>query len=269
MLRKRMINSFLILSLTGLIIFYFPNWVYLLLAVFLIILALKEFFGIIESKGIFTYKYLGIIAGSLIPVVIYLNLGEGYPDVEPLFIIIACLFTFVLQFARRGEVKDHVISIAVTLLALFYISWFLSFFIKIKFLPGGEKLVVYLVLVTKIADVAAYFVGSYIGKHNLIPRISPKKTVEGTVGALIASILLALFIKGLIKISFNHALILGIMLGVTGQVGDLAESLIKRDCGVKDSGMSLSGFGGVLDMMDSLLFTTPIFYFYVKLFILK
>lgn len=266
-LLKRVINSVLILTLTGLIIFCFPNWVYLLLAIFLIGLGLNEFFSIVEANGIVTYKYFGIIAGCLIPLAVYLHLGESYIDLEPLLIVIACLFAFILQFTRREKSRDHIISIGVTLLALFYISWFFSFVIKIKFLPSGNFLIAFLILVTKSGDVAAYFVGRAFGKHNLIPRISPKKTVEGTAGALFTSIAVALLASGLIGISLKHALALGVLLGIIGQVGDLAESLIKRDCGVKDSGGNLSGFGGVLDMIDSLLFTTPVFYFYIKMFL--
>ena len=267
MLVKKVMTSILILTLAGLAIFCFPNWVFLCLTIFLIGVGLNEFFSIVESKGIFIYRYFGIIAGCLIPIAIYLHLGESYIDLEPLLIIIACLFTFILQFIKRENSKDHVISIGVTLLALFYISWFFSFFIKIKFLPKGEFLVTFLILVTKSGDVAAYFAGKSIGRHKLIPRISPKKTVEGTLAALITSLVMAFLIKGFVDIPLNHILILGILLGVIGQVGDLAESIIKRDCGVKDAGMHLSGFGGVLDMLDSLLFTAPIFYFYVKLFL--
>jgi len=116
-----------------------------------------------------------------------------------------------------------------------------------------------------MGDVGAYFVGRSIGKHNLIPRISPNKTVEGTMGGLIASIATALISRlYLPNYSFWHLLTLGLLLGILAQVGDLAESLIKRDCNTKDAGNNILGFGGMLDVIDSLLFTTPIFYFYVK-----
>ena len=269
MLVRRIINSLFVLLLAFLIIFYFPNWTFLLLTAFFIFVALTEFFNITSSKGIFTYKYFGIIVGLLIPVSVFLHLGERYIDFEPLMIVLACLFAFVLQFTRKEGSTDHIISIGVTLLALFYISWFFSYFIKIKFLPNGAYLVCYLVLVTKSADIAAYFIGKSFGKHNLIPRISPKKTIEGTLSGLFTSVVVSFLAMPLIGISYLHALILGVLLGVTGQVGDLAESLLKRDCSVKDSSSNISGFGGVLDMIDSLLFTAPVFYFYIKLVILK
>jgi len=263
MLMKKIIGSVLILFLSWLIIFHFPNWVFLLLVIMFIGLGLYELSFMVEQKGIFVYKYFELIAGILIPVSIYLHLGGNCVDLEPLLIVIACLFTFVLQFIKRESNKDHLASIAVTLLGLFYISWFFSFFVKIKFLPNGNGLVAFLILTTKSGDVGAYFFGKRFGRHKLIPRISPNKTKEGTLGGILVGIGVALLSRGLVGLPAGHILFLGLFLGILGQVGDLAESLIKRDCGVKDAGRTLSGFGGVLDMIDSLLFTAPIFYFYV------
>ena len=261
---KRTTTSILIIALVGLITFYFPNWVFSLLASAMIGVALKEFFNLVEKKQIFVYKYFGIIVGMLVPVIIYFQSGgEGYFTLEPFFIVIACLFIFVLQFTRRDS-SQALTSIAVTLFGLLYIAWFFSFFIKLKFLPNGTLLVAFLILVTKMGDVGAYLIGNAIGKHNLIPRISPHKTVEGTIGGLLFSLMSAIASKAFLPaFPYGHLITLGILLGILAQVGDLAESLIKRDCNVKDSGKNLSGFGGILDLIDSLIFTTPIFYFYV------
>jgi phosphatidate cytidylyltransferase len=229
---------------------------------------LWEFFNLAQKKGIFVYKYFGVLIGMLVPIILHFQSGlEGYFAVEPFFIVIACLFTFVLLFTRR-ENSQALASISVTMFGLMYIAWFFSFFIKIKFLPQGALLVAFLVLVTKMGDVGAYFAGRSLGRHSLIPRISPNKTVEGTIGGLIASVATALISKlYLPAFSFAHLLTLGILLGILAQVGDLAESLVKRDCNVKDAGDNISGFGGVLDVIDSLLFTAPIFYFYVRVII--
>ena len=264
MLKKRIITSLLMVTLAGLITFYFPNWAFSLLVSALIGIALVEFFNLVEAKNIFVYKYFGIMTGMLVPVIIYFQMGgEGYFTLEPFFIVIACLFIFVLQFIRRDS-SQALASIAVTLFGLLYIAWFFSFFVKIKFLPGGALLTAFVITVTKMGDVGAYVIGRTLGKHNLISRISPKKTVEGTIGGLLFSIATALISKiYLPSFSFGHLLTLGILLGILGQVGDLAESLLKRDCAVKDSGTNLGGFGGMLDVLDSLLFTTPIFYFYI------
>ena len=115
-----------------------------------------------------------------------------------------------------------------------------------------------------MGDVGAYFIGGSIGKHNLISRISPHKTVEGTIGGLIFSVATALASKAYLPdFHYAHLFTLGLLLGILAQVGDLAESLLKRACEVKDSGKNLSGFGGMLDLIDSLIFTAPIFYFYI------
>lgn len=263
-LAKRTTTGLLIAVLAGLITFRFPNWVFSLLASVMIGVALMEYFNIVEKKGIFVYKYFGIIIGMCVPIIIYFQMGyEGYFTLEPFFIVIACLFIFVLQFIRRDS-SHALTSIAVTLFGLLYIAWFFSFFIKLKFLPNGTGLVAFLILVTKMGDIGAYFIGNFFGHRNLIPRISPHKTVEGTLGGLAFSMASALASKAyLVKFSYAHLLALGALLGMLAQVGDLAESLLKRDCAVKDSGNSLSGFGGMLDIMDSLLFTAPIFYFYI------
>ena len=267
-LKKRLISSALILTLVTIIIFYSPNWAFSLLASAMIGCALWEFFDLAQKKGIFVYKYFGILIGMLVPVVLYFQSGiEGYFAAEPFFIVIACLFTFVLLFMRR-ENSQALSSISVTMFGLLYIAWFFSFFVKLKFLPQGALLVTFLILVTKMGDVGAYFAGRSIGRHSLIPRISPNKTVEGTIGGLIASIATALISRSYLpNYSFLHLLTLGLLLGILAQVGDLAESLIKRDCSVKDAGNNISGFGGMLDVIDSLLFTAPIFYLYVKVLI--
>jgi phosphatidate cytidylyltransferase len=263
-LKSRIVNSILMLSLAGLVTFYFPNWVFSLLAASLIGVALFEFFNMAERKGIVVYKYIGIAIGMLVPVIIYFQLGsEGYFALEPSFIVIACLFIFVLQFIRRDS-SQALTSIAVTMFGLLYIAWLFSFFIKIKFLPKGSLLVAFLILVTKSGDIGAYAIGRLVGRRSLIPRISPNKTVEGTIGGLAFSIAAAALSRSYLpELSYHHLLTLGALLGILAQVGDLAESLLKRDCAVKDAGANLSGFGGVLDMIDSLLFTTPIFYFYM------
>ena len=263
---KRITTSIVVLGIVGAIVFILPKWTFCILVSVFVGASMYEFFSIVERKNFCVYKYFGITLGCIIPITTYLNLGRGYANVEPFIIVIACLFTFVLQFIRREEAKDHLTSIAMTLFPLFYISWFLTFFIKIMHLSDGARLVAFVVIVTKAADVGAYFIGKKFGKTPLIPRISPKKTKAGAVGGLLSSVLAA-FLCGLflVDIPIVHTIMLGIILGVIGQVGDLAESLFKRDFEVKDSGKELPGLGGALDVMDSLLFTVPIFYFYLKL----
>lgn len=126
LMAKKILSSVIVLALAWLAIFVVPDWAYLLVIIGFIVVGIREFLTIVEKRGVFVYKYFGMIIGSLIPVSIYLHVGENHIDMEPLLIVIACLFTFVLQFVRRENSHDHIISIAVTLLALFYISWFFS-----------------------------------------------------------------------------------------------------------------------------------------------
>jgi phosphatidate cytidylyltransferase len=138
--------------------------------------------------------------------------------------------------------------------------------VNLKYVTNGEALILFVILVTKSCDIGAFFFGRAFGTHSLIPRISPKKTVEGTIGGVITGFCVSILSKSYLPMfSFYQLGALGIILSTLGQVGDLAESLIKRDCHVKDSGATLPGYGGMLDMLDSLLFTAPIFYFYIKI----
>lgn len=254
----------LFVSMGG-VIYLFPDWVFCLVVVAFIVLGQIEFFRLVERRAIFVYKYFGTIAGACIPVVIFI--GDGlfkFKNLEPFLIVTASLLALTLQLTRRDNARDHLIGTALTLFSLFYIAWFFSFFVKLKLLANGSNLVAFLILITKITDIGAYVIGSCFGRTELIPRISPKKTKEGTLGGVLLSVIVSVtagrFFTGF---SFGHLFLLGILLAVLGQVGDLAESLIKRDCAVKDSGGYLPGIGGILDLIDSLLFTAPIFYFYV------
>ena len=125
-----------------------------------------------------------------------------------------------------------------------------------------------ILLITKTGDIGAYLIGSKWGKHTLISRISAGKSVEGAIGGLFFSISAALACKSFLPehsvFSYSNLILMGSSLGVLGQLGDLSESLIKRDCQVKDSGKVFPGLGGVLDTIDSLLFTAPAFYFYMS-----
>jgi phosphatidate cytidylyltransferase len=171
-------------------------------------------------------------------------------------------------------------TMAYTLFGLLYVMWLFNFITKIVYVtprgPHGEITghfyVLYLIVVTKFSDMGAYVTGSLIGKHQLVPHISPKKTWEGFFGALAFSTAGSfglVWIAGphLGYIHWHDAAILGVLLGFAAIIGDLAESLVKRATEMKDSGGVLPGIGGVLDLIDSLLFTAPLLYFYMRLVI--
>src|ERR1700739_3032597 len=168
---------------------------------------------------------------------------------------------------------------AYTLFGLLYVAWLFNFMTKIVYViprtPQGATLgqfyVLYLVVVTKLSDTGAYFVGSRIGRHQMMPHISPSKTWEGFCGSLVFStgascLLIFLLPKHLAWLNLFHGMILGPLIVVAAVVGDLGESILKRSTGVKDSGVLLPGIGGVLDLIDSLLFTAPFFFFLPSFF---
>jgi len=267
-LLRRTIVSLILVAIVIAVIYLSPGWLFCGVVVLFVAFAQFEFFRMVENRNIFVYKYFGTIVGSLVPVVIFMEeVFFGLKNLETLLIILACLFMFTLQFIRRDNARDHLVSISVTLFSLFYISWFFAFFVKLRLLDNGANLVAFLILVTKGTDIGAYLGGTRFGKNELIPRISPNKTREGTLLGLLVGFLLSVTIgRFLTHFSLLNACLMGVILPVIGQAGDLAESLIKRDCNVKDSGPYLADIGGSLDLIDSLLFTAPVFYFYVKTF---
>jgi len=258
---NRFISSILFTALSIFTIFIAPTWFFSLIVFTLIGLALYEFYTMVEKKELFVYRYFGIILGVLVPLSVHLKIGGIVQDIEPLIIVIICLFTVMIQLTRRDN-SQALKRMSVTLFGILYISWLFSFMIKIKFLPNGSLLCAFLIAVTKGGDIGAYIAGNIFGRHTLIPRISPKKSIEGLIGGLIFSFVVAILFKPLLDfVACYHLLILGGVLGILAQLGDLSESLIKRDCGVKDASAIFPGLGGALDILDSLLFTAPVFYF--------
>ncbi|MDP2911480.1 MAG: phosphatidate cytidylyltransferase [Candidatus Omnitrophota bacterium] len=260
---KRSITSIILIVLTILSIFVLPVWTFGAVASLFIGLGLYEFFRL-SAKKIFplSFAYVGILSGILLPYITYLYRPTG-GIWEMVFFILILITLFIIQFTRK-ENQNAVSLIAVTLFAIFYIGWFFTFLVKIRFLEDGHKLLAYLLLVTKAGDVGAYLVGSRFGRNKLIPRISPNKSVEGAIGGLVFSIACGLLARYYLSwMSFGFILTSSILIGVFAQLGDLAESLIKRDYQVKDSSVFLPGLGGMLDVIDSILFTAPIFYIYL------
>lgn len=238
------------------------QWFFNTMVTIFIAVGLYEFFTMLEKKGVGIYKYFGTAIGTIIPLSIIFGF-ELTRKWELLFIVLTLLFLIIMQFKRR-ENSGVIVDISTTLFGILYVSWCLSFLIKIRYLNLGAGLVSAVLLITKLGDVGAFFIGSRFGKIPLLPRISPKKTVEGAIGGLAFSVIGALISRVFLNFNYLHLILLGIILGVLGQLGDLSESLIKRDCQVKDSGNILPGMGGILDEIDSLLFTVPVFYFYMS-----
>ncbi len=264
MLLKRIITSIVLIAVMSGVLAL--DWLCGIMVTAFIVFGLYEFFNMLEKKGIRIYKYFGIGMGAIIPLSIVFRF-EPTRSWELLFIVTALLFLILMQFRRR-ESSGVVVSISTTIFGILYVSWFLSFLIKIRYLSGGLGLFSTVILITKSGDIGAYLVGSRFGKTPLIPRISPNKSIEGSAAGLLFSMAAAVACRGFLKLPYLQASLVGFLFGILAQLGDLSESLIKRDCQVKDSGRLLPGMGGVLDLADSLIFTAPAFYFYMN-FILR
>ncbi len=262
---QRVVTSTLLIALTAYILFYGGVFWFSVEVFVFIALALYEFFTLLRHAKFHVYRLFGVAMGLIIPFVVFMEQGPTQAGGEILFLILGCLFLFLLQFSRANT-NEALVGISLTLFGILYVSWFLSFLIKMRFLEQGVYWIAYLLVVTKAGDIGAFCIGTPFGRHPLIAHISPKKSVEGFVGALAASMLASVLFNQALSLGFGpvHALVLGLLIGVIGQIGDLSESLMKRSCAAKDSGALLPGMGGVLDAVDSILFTTPIFYFHLK-----
>lgn len=265
--KDRLVTSLMMISIVAAGLFI--DWLFIVVFMALTVGGLYEFFYLIKKKGFPIYSYTGIIIGVLIPLSIFIRF-EPTKGWELLFIIIILLMVFMLQMIRRDN-TNAIVGISTTLFGVLYVSWLFSFLIKIRnLLPGidGTNLLIFILLVTKAGDIGALFIGSKFGKHPLLPRVSPNKTVEGSVGSFIFSMGVACAASPLLPPELNfsttHIALMGAFFGGIGQLGDMSESLIKRDCGVKDSGKALPGLGGILDAIDSVLFSAPPFYFYMS-----
>src|ERR1051325_10126742 len=255
------------------------DYVFLLAMIFLAVTGLVEFYGIVEKREMVCFKRWGIIGGVLLMVGTFLQLTgkigtQGSParvnDFETSFLILFVLGLCLCQFFSRSNTAG-ILAISTTLFGLMYVPWLLNFIQKINFFPGvdGHYFLLYFVLITKFSDTGAYTVGSLIGKHKMIPRISPGKTWEGFGGAILVSMLASVIFVHFLGhkmrgMNWKHAIVLGTILGLCAVVGDLVESLFKREAGVKDSGKWFPGIGGILDLLDSLLFNAPIMYLYLR-----
>lgn len=231
--------------------------------------AMWEFYRMMEPKGVRPHKVIGIVCGLALSWYVFFKNGM-YSN---LFLTVALVTLMCLELTRK-ENKMAVYHIASTILGVIYVAFLLSHVILLRELPlsanldyrYGSSFVFLAFIVTWAGDTGAYIVGSLFGKRLLIPRISARKTREGSIGGLMFSIAGALIARETIAeyLQLWHALLLGLAAGVVGQLGDLFESLIKRDVQVKDTSDTIPGHGGVLDRFDSLLFTAPLVYYFIR-----
>lgn len=247
----------------------------MLLVMYVAYIGSKEYVDILQKKGFRPFLHLIIIADICFVILTALKRFDLVPVVLTLGTIGA--FTLVLWKGRQ----PYIANVATTVLGFIYGGWLPCYVILLRQLNqdslgffsikmcSGLGFLILLFFTILMTDVGGYVFGSKFGKHPLAPVVSPKKTIEGSVGGSLLAIFTAMLIGWIIHIEWYQALIAGLLITTFAQIGDLAESLIKRDAGVKDSGNSLPGHGGFLDRADSYLFSTPVAYFYFNYFVVS
>jgi phosphatidate cytidylyltransferase len=253
---KRLAVSAVFIAIGVAAIFFLPHWCFFVVVEAFVLMGLWEFFSLAEQKGLLVHRGFGLVFGALLPLSAYFSL-------QPTNLLMVCVALFIFLFNRRSPDKT-ITSVSVSVFGIIYVAWFFSYLIKIRLLPDGAVWVFYTIFIVKIGDAAAYFIGKKFGKTKLLEHVSPKKSIEGAIGQMMATIAFSVGFVFFLGVSPIHLLILGAAVGALALLGDLAESLIKRDAGVKDSG-NIPGLGGILDVIDSLLFTIPVVYFYLTM----
>lgn len=245
-----------------------------LLAINLVIgVGLFEFYRMMEAKGIRPYKTVGVVAGLVVSWYVYFQ-GGFYSS---LFLTLVLIVIMVLELFRRdGEFA--VFHIASTIFGVFYVAWLGSHIILLRQLgqnlPGEDLGGMFVILAFALAwgtDTGAYFVGNAIGKRKLLPRVSPGKTLEGALGGGLLCLIAAFIAKLTFApfLSTVDALVLGVASSAMATLGDLVESLMKRDVKIKDTSRALPGHGGMLDRFDSVLFVAPLVYYYLRFIVVR
>jgi len=230
-----------------------------LLVVLLTLLGLDEFYrmALPSRRG---EGRIAAVAGALSLFTVF----SGNP-ILPLLALTALVLGFsLLALFRLQDIHKAAADAALVLMGFLYVPLLLSHLIMIRMLPDGVSWLFLIMVIVMAGDSAAYYVGSNFGKTKLYPPVSPKKSVEGSVGGLAGSMIGALAAKYIFfpELAIVDCIAAALLLGVLGQLGDLFESLIKRSCGVKDSGSIIPGHGGILDRLDSILFAAPAAFYY-------
>jgi phosphatidate cytidylyltransferase len=307
MLRLRILGALILIPVVLLVVALGEPWLVLLVAL-AVGLALEELYRLFDAAGHRPVRWAGFLSAAFfvlaaftapagesgcgctlrlpgtaltqLPTTVSPAVGIGAAGVG------AILVTLIAQLLRRdrgGALTDW----AMTLSGAVYVGWTLSHFVLLReldtphFVPpfwralgvpdlgSGAWWILTSFLLVWLCDTAAYFVGTWWGRHKMSPSVSPKKSWEGAAAGFLTSVGVAVGLVPLLglPLSYPLAAVLGALVGVVGQVGDLAESLLKRQVGVKDSGTLIPGHGGLLDRADSLLFAVPVVYYFLKFFL--
>lgn len=270
--------------LTGLVIGTIALWcllyggiALLFLTAVIVFLGSKEYVQILQNKGFFPSLKVILFSDAIFALLCYFN---RFDLVAIAFTI--CSITAFLWVLFRGR-QPYIANVSTTILGFVYGGWFplhlllirglnasnYQGFLKLNVQNDGLGYVVFLFMTILLTDTGCYYFGKKFGKHKLSPTISPQKTIEGSIGGAICAIIGGIVIGHFIHLGIYHSIILGFLCTLFAQLGDLSESLIKRDAGVKDSGNTLPGHGGFLDRTDSYVLTIPVMYYYLNYFVVS
>jgi phosphatidate cytidylyltransferase len=279
-LRERSFLGILASIITILAIWFshtsFGGYFFLFILVLAQSIALWEYYRLSKAKGLHPKVWLGIFFSSCYIMSHFFSAScpDNYFFTEFLLYLFV-IISFVTYFSRP---KDAIGNLGVTFFGFFYITFPMSLLIDLNWTicespcTQNSMWVLFTIAVPKICDTGAYFIGKRFGRHLMSPTISPKKTVEGLVGGIGAALLFGILFFGLTQlfrfppcppVSFFELFVLTFVVAIAAVLGDLAESLLKRDAGVKDSNI-IPGFGGILDMIDSLLLAIPLVYLFLR-----
>ena len=270
MLRKRVITALWGIPLLTAITWFGEPWFTILIAIWGV-LAAFEFYRLVAASKVPPLTYFGLVWTLLFIISRnsdLLSILQPHFDLNlltPLLLTSALLLSLIWLLLRVQE--KAFTGWAWTIAGILYVGWLLSYLVAIRGVDDGRNWVFLALFATFASDTAAFFTGRALGRYKLAPHISPGKTGEGTTGGILAAIIVSLLfmLPTPLRLPFNwgQAILLGLLVSIFGQLGDLAESLFKRNMGVKDSSQLLPGHGGFLDRMDSIVFAGVVVYYYV------
>jgi phosphatidate cytidylyltransferase len=248
---------------------YLGGIYFFLFTLFISTIAYYEFFLLAKNKGANANLWFGLFSIILL----LFNHFRVFINFFAVLLFLVFILIMIELFRNKGSA---IINVGVTLLGVFYIGIFSAALLGIRELypridvlyRRGGYIVIAVLASIWVCDSAAYYGGTALGKHKLFVRVSPNKSWEGAIFGFIFAIITMILAKIIILnfLSWNAVIVIGFIIGVFGQIGDLVESLIKRDAGVKDSSSIIPGHGGILDRFDSLLYTAPLIFLYLNFF---
>jgi phosphatidate cytidylyltransferase len=242
------------------------------LTAIVVLLALDEFYSLARKQGCQPQRASGYVAA----IAIIGCFAWQKPAWIAAVLAALTLASFAIALWRSGEASTALASVSATVFGVVYIAMLAGFLVGVKMITDtasarnlSAKLLTTFFAIVMMTDTGAYSTGRLIGRSKLAPRISPGKTVEGAMGGFVAAVITGPACRLIFfpEIPLADAVVLGAAIGIVGQVGDLAESLLKRGSGVKDSSKLLPGHGGMLDRVDSILFCAPLLYYYSRLIV--